>query len=253
MSDKLNLKFEKPQEGSGIIKEELLALRENEAFLSFVERFKSLQQEAEKEGIDINKAISYLETGQGTPDLVEKALSDLRQKDVDRFKQAAESSGRPLSEEEITEIGQKTPYGKILEDFKFFTGLPKMKKKVEAKSLSRSGPGPFERVTIKQILREDRERSEEWENKVIKSREEFQRSMWDELREYAGFIREGVERTPEVQEEIDRCIDLLTEKATELSSEAGIGRNEIFSEEKDPDWYISQDYIKGGDFSSRIF
>ena len=246
------LKFEKPQEGSGIIKEELLALRENEAFLSFVERFKSLQQEAEKEGIDINKAISYLETGQGTPDLVERALSDLRQKDVDRFKQAAESSGRPLSEEEITEIGQKTPYGKILEDFKFFTGLPKMKKKVEAKSVSRSGPEFVGDITLKKILESKSEGIEqgkkmispEWEDKVLDARREFQADMIKELEKYAELWQNQEGLTPEIRKKIGFYMRLLTEKAATLALQHRINLGEIFTPEKDFKWYIGKEYTE---------
>lgn len=248
MSEKFDSKFENPPEDRAISKEDLLTLRENQEFLGFVERFKSLQKDAAQKGIDISGAINYLETGEGAPDLVEQALRRLGQEDIEGFKRAAERSGRSLSEEEIAEIEQKIPSGAILKDFNFFMNLPGMKKKIGAESGGRPAKGSPENITLKQILREGRERSEEWEQKVLKARGEFQKSTWDELREYARLVHGEEKSAPEIRETIDYYIDLLRKRAAEVADRNGVGRYEIFDEEKDPELYIDRDYVKGEDF-----
>lgn len=239
--------FEKPLEVPGISQEDLSALQENKAFLSFVEKFKSLQQDAEQKGIDISQAINYLEKGEGSPVLVREALSKLAQKDVEGLERAAARSSRPLSDREKAEIEQKTKYGETLEDFNFFMGLPALRKKTEAKNVGLPQESPVARKTVEEILRERSEYSPEREKKAIEAREEFQKSMWDDLREYARLLQEGVERTPEVQEKIDHYIDLLEERAVGLAERYEISRYEIFKPEDHPRRYLDEEYTEGGE------
>jgi hypothetical protein len=248
MTEKLDSQFEKPLETPEISKKDFLALRENQAFLSFIEKFKSLQEEAGQKGIDISEAINYLEKGEGSPELVRNVLSGLAQKDIGEFKQAVESSSRPLSEQEIMEIESQTKHGKILEEFNFFMGFPGLKKKIETERIAQPQQAPIEGWTMKEILQGRSEYSAEWAKKVLKARKEFQESMWDELRKYVDLWQSKEGLTPQVREEITDSCELLMRKAAKLADQYKIGWHEIFSVEKDFEWYISKDYIEGGDF-----
>jgi len=251
MQEKFDPKIEKQGEVFEVSKEDLLALRENKAFLNFVDKVKSLQEDVKKKGVDISKAMSYLETGEGAPDLVEQVLVELRQKDIEAFKKAADRSGRPVSEKEIEEIGSKTKHGIILEEFEFFMNLPRLKRRADFKKVAQPQDSLTERMTVKKMLQKGKEYSAEWEAKVLKAREEFQKNMWDHLRQYAEFWKKAEKEglTPEIREEINDLCEFLTKEALYLSERYEIGRDELFIAEKYPEWYISQDYIKGGDFN----
>lgn len=251
MAEKFEPKLEKPKEALDISKEDFLALRQNEAFLNFVEKIKSSKEDAEQKGIDISQAINYLETGEGGPDLVKKALGDLTQKDIEEFKRAAEHSGSPMSEREIEALGPKTKYGPTLGEFKFFMHLPGLKKKIEAKEAGRPQHPSVERMTVRKILQEGRERSPDWEKKVLQARKEFQESTWDYLRKYVELWqlieKRGSVSADIIEEAIDLC-EFLMKKAVSLAEQHQIGRDEIFNSEKYPEWYISKEYVEGGDF-----
>ena len=225
-----------------------MALRENQAFLNFVEGIKALQKEAEDRGVDLSKAIAYLEKGEASPDLLRIALSELAQKDAEEFKRVAESSGRPMSKKEISETEPRTKYGKIIEEFNFFMVLPTRKKKIEFQKTHWSKEEPLERKTLKEILQEGNKYSAEWAEKVLGAREEFQRTMWDELRKYVELWQSKEGLTPPIREELTHYSELLMQTAGDLAERYGIGRYEIFNPEKDFEWYISKGYVGGNDF-----
>ena len=247
MSEKFDPQIGKQPEKPEISREDFSALQENRAFLGFVEEFKSLQQGAEKKGIDISQAINYLEKGEGNPDLVRDVLLRLAQEDIEESKDVAERSGRPLSDRERAGIEAQTKHGKVLQEFNFFMKLPSLKKKIEADNAGASQQTSVEKGVLEKILRAGKEYSEEWIKKILPARKEFQKSMWDELRKYADLLQDGAERTPEVQEKIDYYIDLLTEKAAELAAQHGIARDEIFKVQDPAERYIDEEYIRGDD------
>jgi len=59
---------------------EFSALFEDEKFLTFVEKFRTLEKEAKETGVDISETLKYLENGEGSPSSVKKALSELARK-----------------------------------------------------------------------------------------------------------------------------------------------------------------------------
>jgi len=231
---------------------EFSALFEDEKFLTFVEKFRTLEKEAKETGVDISEALKYLENGEGSPSSVKKALSELARKKTEILEKETGERNLISSEGESKLILAKVKYRyeRLLTEFELLAEkrevllekLTRAKEKYEKRgsqpgreTISKSEKGE---ISLEEILKErmpEERKSPVWELKVEEAKKEFQRDMRELLSERYELFSSLGKREKSGSEEldtvnrVDKIDQQLLKAARELAEKYEICWEEIFN------------------------